>query len=209
MTTRIKICGLAREADVRVADAAGADFLGFVLAPSTRRITPAHARAISDGTRALRVAVTVDATEAELDAIMTEFAPDYIQFHGRESVEAVASAAAHYNVKTIKACPIATRADLVAAERHASADILLYDAKAPPGAAQQGGHGIPIDWTLIANAPRPKVFALAGGLTPDNVADAVRLTRAPVVDTSSGVETAPGVKDSDLIARFIQAARQS
>jgi len=209
MTSKVKICGLTREVDVRTADLAGAAFLGFILAPSSRRITAAYAAEISRDVTAARVAVTVNATEAELDTIMAELAPDYIQFHGDESVEAIASVATHYGVKTIRACPIATRSDLINAERHAAADILLYDAKPPPGETQRGGHGTTIDWSLIAKAPRPKTFMLAGGLTPDNVTDAIRMTRAPIVDTSSGVECAPGIKDAALIHAFIMAAQQN
>ena len=207
MTVRVKICGLTREADVRAADAAGADYLGFVMAPSPRRLSPRDAARISHGTQAARVAVVVDPDEAQLDAVMSDFAPDYIQFHGSESVEAVMSTSAHYGVKVIKALPIREPADLLVADHFAASDLLLLDAKPPRGTVVRGGHGLSFDWSLLTTWPRPRLWALAGGLTPVNVAEAVTRTRAPIVDTSSGVETAPGVKDAALIRAFVEAAK--
>ena len=207
MATRVKICGLTRREDVRAADSAGADFLGFVMAPSRRRIAPERAREIADGVRAARVAVTVGATPAELDRIVEIFAPDFIQFHGSESPHHVLSEGARLGVRTIKAVGVAEPADLRLAETYAACDLVLYDAKPPKGARVQGGHGAAFDWGLLTAAPRPRVWALAGGLTPCNVADAVARTGAPMVDTASGVESAPGLKDAGLIRAFIAAAR--
>jgi len=204
-TPQVKICGLTREEDVRAADAAGASFLGFILAPSKRRISPEQAIEISQEVSAKRVAVTVNASAEELDEIMAIFAPDFIQFHGDESPEHIAKCAAHYDVGVIKACAIASDVDMKAAERFAAANFILYDAKPPKGETVRGGHGIAIDWNIIARAPLPKVWALAGGLTPDNVTEALSVTRAPILDVSSGVETAPGVKDHALLQAFMKA----
>ena len=208
MTVKVKICGLTREEDTRAADAAGADFLGFVMAASPRQVTPLQAARISEGVRSARVAVVVNPTERELDAIMADLDPDYIQFHGDESVEAVMSTAAHYGVKVIKALSVREPADLLRADHFAASDFLLLDAKPPKGEIVRGGHGESFDWGLLRNWPRPRLWALAGGLTPDNVADAIARTQAPIVDTSSGVETAPGVKDTALIRAFLAAARR-
>ena len=188
---------------------AGADYLGFVMAPSPRRILPTLAARISDGVRAKRVAVVANPTESELDAIMADFAPDLVQFHGDESVEAVMSTSSHYGVGVVKAVAIRGRADLVRAERFAASDFLLLDAKPPEGATVRGGHGTRFDWSLLAGWPRPRLWALAGGLTSTTVADAIVQTRAPIVDTSSGVETVPGIKDPALIAAFVNAAKSA
>ena len=207
MQTQVKICGLTRREDVLAADRAGADYLGFVFAPSPRRLTPEHAATISEGVEAKRVAVVVNPSSADLSHILDVFAPDLVQFHGDETPEAVLRVAADHGVGVIKAVPIATPADMKAAERYSACDLVLYDAKPPEGTDVRGGHGVAIDWDIIANSPRPKRFALAGGLTAENVAEAMARTGATVADTSSGVELSPGVKDADAIAAFIRAAK--
>ena len=203
----VKICGLTRREDVLAADRAGADYLGFVLAKSPRQITAEQAADMSQGVSAKRVAVMVDPTDDDLRQTLRNFAPDYIQFHGHESAERVLGIAAHHSVGVIKACAIASDADMKLSERYAACDLLLYDAKPPEGSDVRGGHGIAVDWDIIAHSPKPKRFALAGGLTLGNVAEALRKTGASVADTSSGVEVAPGVKDAEAIAAFIRAAK--
>ena len=207
MPTQVKICGLTRREDVLVADREGADYLGFVLANSPRQITAAQAANISQRVSAKRVAVVVDPTPDELVHTLRTLSPDYIQFHGNEAPEQVLGMSARYGVGVMKACAIASDADMKMSERYAACDLLLYDAKPPEGSDVRGGHGIAIDWDIIAHAPKPKRFALAGGLTPANVAEALRRTGASVADTSSGVETTPGVKDAEAIAAFIRAAK--
>ena len=209
MTNQVKICGLTRLEDVLAADQAGADYLGFIFAKSPRRITPEHAKTISEGVRAKRVAVVVEPTADELSTLLDTFAPDLVQFHGDEAPESVLRVAADHGVGVIKAVPIAETDDMKWAERYAACDLILYDAKPPTGSDVRGGHGTAIDWDVIANSPRPKHFALAGGLTPANVAEALAKTGATVADTSSGVELSPGVKDADAIAAFIRAAKRA
>ena len=210
MTAQVKICGLTRSSDVETALRCGADFLGFIVeAKSKRRISAAHAAEIAGPAKGIVpcVAVTVNAPDDLLAQIMTVMSPDYIQCHGDETPEQLAAIAKQYGVKTIKAIAIESAADMRRAEQYAGiADLILYDAKPPFGQAR-GGHGLAFDWTLLAHNPHPKMFALAGGLTPENVAEAITRTNAPIVDVSSGVETAPGLKDASKIKSFIEAAR--
>lgn len=209
MTTLVKICGLTRDEDVATAIECGAGFLGFIVdAPSKRRLSVSAAAALALSAKGIvpRVAVTVNADDDLLSRIMAEMTPDYIQCHGDEAPERVAEIAARYGVKTIKACAVADDNDMKTAETFVgAADLILFDAKPPKGSDVRGGHGVMIDWAIIKRAPLPKLYALAGGLTPDNVADAVNQTRAPIVDVSSGVEASPGVKDAAKIRAFIQA----
>ena len=137
---------------------------------------------------------------------MDEMAPDYIQCHGEESPARVAEIARKFNVKTIKALPIGTDTDMIEAEAYSGvADIIFYDAKPPKGSDIRGGHGIAIDWNIIARAPTPKNFMLAGGLNPDNVARAATLTKATILDVSSGIEASAGVKSGSKIKAFMKA----
>jgi len=155
-----------------------------------------------------RVAVTVNADDALLTHIMTEMQPDYIQCHGDESLARIAHIASRFTVKTIKACPIINDDDMKhAGEFSGAADLILFDAKPPAGSDVRGGHGIAIDWEVVARAPTPKSYMLAGGLTPDNVIQAIAKTRAPIVDVSSGVEARPGVKDARKIQAFMEAVK--
>jgi len=209
LQTQIKICGLTRAEDVEVCIAEGADFLGFIIeAPSPRRMSIARAKPLFDAANGLanRVAVTVNADDRLLDEIALTLKPDYIQFHGDESVERLADIAKRHDFKIIKACPIASDADMkTAGEYSGVADIILFDAKPPKDSDVRGGHGIVIDWTIIRRAPTPKFYALAGGLNPDTVGEAIAMTHAPMVDVSSGVESSPGVKDMVKIQSFIRA----
>ncbi|GGX72590.1 N-(5'-phosphoribosyl)anthranilate isomerase [Litorimonas cladophorae] len=210
MNTLVKICGLTRKDDVSCALDNGAAFLGFIIeCPSKRRLSVAQAAAIAPATLAAqRVAVTVNPDDALLARIMDEMTPDYIQLHGDETPARTAEIARNFKVKIIKAVGIASDDDMKDAEAYAGvADFILYDAKPPKGEKVRGGHGIAIDWNVIARAPTPKTFAVAGGLNPENVAEAMTATRAPIVDVSSGVELSAGVKDAQKITAFMDAVR--
>lgn len=209
--TLAKICGLTRAQDVACAIEFGASFLGFIVeAASKRQLTVTKAARLARPAKdiATTVAVTVNADDALLTRVMAEMAPDYIQCHGDESLQRVAQIARNFNVKTIKACPIASDEDMKSAgEYSGAADLILFDAKPPAGSNVRGGHGIAIDWDIIARAPTPKSYLLAGGLTPNNVAAAIAATGAPIVDVSSGVEASAGVKDASKIKAFMKAVK--
>ena len=207
---RVKICGLRRLADVKAVAAAGAAYAGFVFfAKSPRHLTVAAARplllAVPEGLA--KVALTVDADDAALDAIVTALPLDMLQLHGAESPERVAQVRARYGLPVMKAVGVAGEGDLAAVfEYSLVADQVLIDAKPPKGAAIPGGNGVAFDWRLLAGRRWLRPWMLAGGLTPENVAEAIRLTGARQVDVSSGVESAPGVKDAGRIAAFLAAA---
>ena len=209
MSADVKICGLTRPQDVEAAIAAGASYLGFIVeAASKRRVTVQQAARLAMPARGIipRVAVTVNADDALLTRIMEDMAPDYIQCHGEESPARVAEITRTFKVKTIKAIPIGTDVDMIGAEAYSGvADIIFYDAKPPKGSDIRGGHGIAIDWNIIARAPTPKNFMLAGGLSPENVARAAALTKATILDVSSGVEASAGVKSGSKIKAFMKA----
>lgn len=206
---RVKFCGLTRPEDVAAAAAAGAAYAGFVFfARSPRNLTVAAARelALAVPPGIAKVALTVNAGDAELDAILAAVPLDLLQLHGSEPPDRVAAVKARTGLPVIKAVGLAGPEDLAAIDAFTGvADMLLVDAKAPKGAALPGGNGIAFDWRLIAGRRWPLPWMLAGGLTPENVAEAVRLTGAPQVDVSSGVESAPGVKDAGKMAAFAAA----
>lgn len=208
----VKICGLSTGATVEAALSAGATMVGFVFfARSPRAVAIAEAArlaAIARG-RAAIVALSVDADDPTIDAIAAGLAPDCFQLHGHEPPERVAAVGARTGRPIMKAVGVSSRAEVAAAvDRYGRiADRLLFDAKPPAGAALPGGNGVAFDWTVLAGLDLPIPFMLSGGLTPDTVAEAIRITRAPGVDVSSGVEAAPGVKDEALIAAFVAAAR--
>ena len=216
MITRVKICGLTRPEDVASAIEHGAAFLGFIVeCPSKRRLSVKQAAALARPAKGLaaRVAVTVNPDDDLIGRILTDMQPDYIQLHGDETPERTADIAKRCdlkNTKIIKAVGVASDEDMKTSETYAGiADFILYDAKPPKGESVRGGHGIAIDWNIIANAPTPKLFAVAGGLNPKNVAEAIAATRAPIVDVSSGVEASAGVKDAAKIQAFMKNARWS
>jgi len=211
MDTRVKICGLREPVHVAAAAEAGAVYVGFVFfAKSPRNIAIPDARSLAllvpDGVA--KVALTVNATDAELDAITASVPLDMLQLHGSESPERVAEVKSRYGLPVMKAVGVAERADLAQVELFQSvADQILVDAKPPKDAVLPGGNGLAFDWTLLLGRVWRKPWMLAGGLTPDNVALAVKSTNARQVDVSSGVESAPGMKDEALIRAFIAAAR--
>ncbi len=208
---RVKICGLTRAEHVRAAVQAGAAYVGFVFfAKSPRNIGLEAARALTAEVPpgVAKVALTVDADDAFLDRLVAHVPLDMLQLHGTESPQRVSQIRRSFGLPVMKAVGVADRADLSLLDAHGRvADQLLVDARPPPGAALPGGNGLTFDWRLIADRRWPVPWMLAGGLTPDNVADAICLTGARQVDVSSGVEVAPGVKDAALIRAFIAAAR--
>lgn len=211
MSVRVKICGIRDEAALFAAVEGRADLVGFVFFPrSPRSITPAEAAPLAEYIRgvAASVALVVDADDALLDGIVATVKPDMLQLHGHETPERTRAIRARYGRPVMKAVPVATAADAARAFDFLEvADLILFDAKAPPGAKLPGGNGVAFDWHAL-DAVRDKVpFMLSGGLTAENVAEAVRLTGAKAVDVSSGVESSPGVKDPGLISRFLSAAK--
>jgi len=211
MSVLVKICGLKTSQALDVALEAGADLVGFVFfAPSPRHlgVEAAHALAQRTRGRAQKVALSVDAGDDELAASIEALEPDLLQLHGRETPERVATVRERFGLPVMKALPIAERADLAAIRRYdAVADRLIFDARAELAATRPGGLGKPFDWRLLEKLQTRVPFMLSGGLDALNVADALRITAAPGVDVSSGVERAPGEKDPDKIRAFIAAAR--
>ncbi len=211
MSIRVKFCGLTRPGDIVAAARAGAHYVGFNFFPkSPRYVTPDQARdlAVDTPVGIARVALVVDASDAELDAITGRVPLDMIQLHGAESPDRVAGIRARYGLPVMKVVGVAEKADLAVLDAYeAVADQILLDAKPPKGATLPGGNGIAFDWRLVAGRTWAKPWMLAGGLTPQNVAEAIRLTGARQVDTASGIESAPGVKDADLMRAFVEAAR--
>lgn len=211
MLPDVKICGLTRPEDVETALTHGAAYLGFIVeAKSARKLSVAKAAKLAAPLKELAqcVAVTVNADDTLLTRIMADMSPDYIQCHGDETPERVADISKRYGVKTIKAYAVSEPSDVKLAETYSGAcDFILYDAKPPKGEQIRGGHGVSFDWNILTQTPLPKRWALAGGLTPETVAKAARLTNAPILDVSSGVEAAPGIKDPLKINAFMKALR--
>lgn len=207
---RVKICGLRTEADVLAVAAAGAAYAGFVFFPkSPRHLTLDQARVLAFAAPPglAKVALTVDADDGALDALIEAVPLDMLQLHGHESPDRVAAVRARYGLPVMKAVGVADEGDLSALMDHSlAADQILIDAKPPKGADLPGGNGLSFDWRLVAQRRWLRPWMLAGGLTPDNVAEAIRLTNARQVDVSSGVESAPGIKDPARIAAFVAAA---
>lgn len=207
---QVKICGLRDPAHVAAAAHAGARYLGFVFfARSPRAVTPVEAGALGAEVPpgVARVGLFVDPDDALLQAVLAEAPLDLIQLHGAESPERVTAIKALTGLPVMKAVGIAEAADLPALTDYGLvADMLLVDAKPPKDAVLPGGNGLTFDWRLLTKRRWLRPWLLAGGLTPSIVAEAIRLTGATGVDVSSGVETAPGVKDSALIRDFIAAA---
>ena len=207
----VKICGLRTEADVQAVAAAGAAYCGFVFFPkSPRNLTVDQARplALAAPPGLAKVALTVDADDASLDAIVEAMPLDMLQLHGHESPDRVAAVRARYGLPVMKAVGVADEGDLAAVFDYSLvADQILIDAKPPKGADLPGGNGLAFDWRLVAQRRWLRPWMLAGGLTPETVAEAIRLTNARQVDVSSGVESAPGVKDAGRIAAFVAATR--
>ena len=206
---RVKICGLRTTADVAACAAAGAAYIGLnFFPPSPRFLTLDQGRALSlaapDGLA--KVALVVDAEDETLDAIVDAMPLDMLQLHGKESPDRVAELRARYGLPVMKVLGVAGEGDLAALMDYSLvADQLLIDAKAPNDAILPGGNGLSFDWRLVAQRRWLRPWMLAGGLTAQNVAEAVRLTNVRQVDVASGVESAPGIKEPAKIAAFIAA----
>jgi phosphoribosylanthranilate isomerase len=206
---RTKICGLTTDAQVEAAVKAGAAYVGFVFfEKSPRNVTTKQARAlalrVSDGV--CKVGLVVDPSDAELDAILAEVPIDMLQLHGNESPERVTEVKARYGLPVMKAVGVANVDDLRKLDDYVRVvDQILVDAKPPKNTVLPGGNGLSFDWQLIAGQRWAVPWMLAGGLTPENVAEAVKVTGAQQLDVSSCVESAPGVKDEAKIAAFLAA----
>jgi phosphoribosylanthranilate isomerase len=211
MSVHVKLCGLTAPEDVPAAILAGARYVGFVFfekSPRNLALDRAAemAAAVPDGI--CKVALTVDAQDRFLDLLIGTVPLDMLQLHGSESPARVREVKRRYGLPVMKAVGVADASDLPVLDAYAKvADQILVDAKPPKDADLPGGNGLAFDWRLIAGRRWPVPWMLAGGLTPDNVAEAVRMTGARQVDVSSGVESAPGVKDGAKMARFVAAAQ--
>lgn len=208
---QVKICGLSTPESVNATVAAGADYVGFVFFPkSPRHVTLSQATALAKAVpdNVVKVALTVNADDAFLANLLAAVPVDMLQLHGSETVERVAEVKSRFGLPVMKAVGVADVSDLPVLDAYSAVvDQLLVDAKPPKGSALPGGNAVAFDWRLIADRKWTVPWMLAGGLTPENVAEAVRLTGAKMVDVSSGVESAPGTKDLDKIAAFIRAAK--
>ncbi len=213
MTTEVKICGLRTQGALDAALDAGADYVGFVFyARSPRNILPDEARALAGKARgqAKVVALFVDPDDELLAEVIEAVAPDIVQLHGSETPARVAEIAQRFGRPVMKAVTVAGAADVQTALAYeGKADRILFDARAPMDDADAlpGGNGVAFDWQALSSLEGRIDYMLAGGLTPANVAEAIRSTGARAVDVSSGVESQPGEKDPELIRRFIQAAK--
>lgn len=216
MDLDIKICGLKTEEAVAAAVQGGASHIGFIFVEkSPRNVSPQAAgrlRRIARGLspRVRAVAVTVDAGDDALDAIVATAEPDMLQLHGRETPERAQQVRTRYGLPVMKSIAVRTADDLARlAAYEGVADRFLLDAKAPAEAALPGGNGIAFDWSLLGALDRRFDFMLSGGLDAENVGRALAVARPDGIDVSSGVESAPGVKDVALVRRFLDAAREA
>ena len=211
MSLAVKICGLSTRETLDAALDAGADMVGFVFfSPSPRHLALDAARELGQRVkrRAVKVALTVNADDATLAAIVEVLQPDILQLHGHETPTRVSEIKRSYGREVMKALPVESKADLASLSSYAAVcDRVLFDARPPRGATRPGGLGAVFDWHVLEALDLKLPFMVSGGLNVGNVADAVRITRAGGVDVSSGVERAPGVKDVDMIRDFIRAAR--
>ncbi|MDX8500957.1 phosphoribosylanthranilate isomerase [Mesorhizobium sp. VK4C] len=211
MTLDIKICGLKTDAAMAAALAGGASHVGFIFfARSPRYIEPVDAGRLRQAAvgKAKAVAVTVDADDAFLDEIVAGMRPDMLQLHGAETPERVAELKARYGLPVMKVLSVSEAADLERIKPYIGiADRFMFDAKPPKGSQLPGGNGVAFDWHILAGLDAGLDYMLSGGLNAANVGDALRLADPPGIDISSGVESAPGVKDPALIEQFFRAVR--
>ena len=213
MSLIVKICGLSTPQALDVALDERADMVGFVFfPPSPRHVGFDKARALGRQVQgqAQKVALTVDADDALLDEVVESLRPDVLQLHGKEKSERVVAIKRRFGLPVMKAIAVEIKSDLAAVAVYAAvADLLLFDARAPRTATRPGGLGHPFDWSLLKHVEPGVPFVLSGGLDAGNVAEALRITAAPGVDVSSGVERAPGEKDPEKIRAFVRAAREA
>ena len=213
MTIAVKICGITSPGAIDAAVEAGAVYGGLVFHPkSPRFVALEQARALADHMRGRLkiVALISDMEDAQIERLTQTVRPDFLQLHGSESARRAAYIRGKFSVPVIKALPVAEASDLAAATEYEDAvDMLMFDARPPKGATRGGGHGQAFDWKILSGKNFSKPWFLAGGLDPDNVARAIQLSGARLVDVSSGVESAPGLKDAQRIRDFIIAAKNA
>jgi phosphoribosylanthranilate isomerase len=213
MTIAVKICGITSPGAIDAAVEAGAVYGGLVFHPkSPRFVALEQARALADHMRGRLkiVALIADMEDAQIERLVATVQPDFLQLHGSESARRAAYIRGKFSVPVIKALPVAEASDLAAATEYEDAvDMLMFDARPPKGATRGGGHGQAFDWKILSGKSFSKPWFLAGGLDPDNVARAIALSGAKLVDVSSGVESAPGIKDAQRIRDFIIAAKNA
>lgn len=214
MSAKAKICGVSTPEAVRAAVEGGAGYLGFMFFPkSPRNIAPDAAARLVPPARARGVkivAVTVDPTDAEMDAITAGLSPDLIQLHGKETPARVREVAQRSGLGIVKVLPVSEPADFAAAQAYEPlVEHLMFESKPPKDADRPGGLGVTFDWTLLAGRRFQRPWFLAGGLDPWNVAEAITVSGAPLVDVSSGVERGAGLKDPTLITAFLEAVRRA
>jgi phosphoribosylanthranilate isomerase len=211
MSVLVKICGLKTLDALDAALDAGADLVGFVFFPPSPRnlgIEAARTLGASVQARAKKVALSVDATDSALERVIEALKPDMLQLHGKETPDRVVAVRSRFGLPVMKAMPVEQKSDLAPIRVYEKvADWLLFDGRAPRDATRPGGLGKTFDWTLLESLDLKIPFMLSGGLDAGNVAEALRVTRAPAVDVSSGVERAPGEKDPEKIRAFVRAAR--
>jgi phosphoribosylanthranilate isomerase len=211
MSISVKICGITGEEALEAAIGAGADYAGFVFFErSPRNLTLERAAKLAGRAkgRIATVALTVNASDDAIEAIVAAMHPDFLQLHGNESVDRVKRLRSLTKIPIMKAIRVAAPEDIAAArEYEAAADILLFDAAVSAPGALPGGNGIPFDWRWLPEASLRPDFMLSGGLNSGNVLEALRASGALAVDVSSGVETAPGVKSPELIEQFAAIAK--
>jgi len=213
MNILVKICGITTADAADAVVRAGADFAGLMFHPkSPRNVDLAQAGALAERMRGRvkLVAVMSDPVDETLGAVIGAVKPDFIQLHGSETPDRVGAIRSRFGVPVMKVMSVATAEDLAnVAKYEEAADMLMFDAKAPAGAAREGGHGAAFDWQILRGRKFQKPWLLAGGLNAENVARAIRACEPPGVDVSSGVETAPGKKSPEMIAAFVSAARNA
>jgi len=211
MSISVKICGITSADAIDAAVSAGAAYGGLVFHPqSPRFVALEQARGLADRMRGKLkiVALIADMDDAGIETLVKSVRPDFLQLHGSETAKRTAEIRARFGLPVIKALPVAEHADLDAVSEYENvADMLMFDARPPKGAQRAGGHGAAFDWKILEGRSFTKPWFLAGGLNPDNAARAIALSGAKQVDVSSGVESAPGVKDNARIAAFIHATK--
>ncbi len=211
MPAAVKICGLTTQEAVDAAVEHGAAYIGFVFFPkSPRNVSPEQAAALTQNLKGgvKKVAVVVNPTDEDLEDIIMHFKPDFIQLHGEESPERCNAIQLETNIPIIKAIKV-KHADDIAEAASYDTDMVLFDAQPDEGAELPGGNGMRFDWELLKGRDFGKTWILSGGLNTENVAEAIEVTEAPIVDVSSSIEIEPGIKDPDLIKAFIDAAKSA
>ncbi len=211
MSVQVKICGLTTSEAVTAALRHGAIFMGFVFfGKSPRNVTPKKAAELSKDVPSSikKVAVLVDPSDKDIDTILAEFTPDYLQLHGNETIERVKEIRSKYKIPVIKAVKIRSGDDVAMARSFVPvSDMLMFDSKAPTEGLLPGGNGLRFDWSLLGGRVFDKPWFLSGGLNVENVAEAVRITNAKMVDVSSSLENEPGKKDPELVKQFLNKVK--